>query len=444
MLENTLSNCALIEYMSNKEQTGSFIIQKQKHLQEFGDPDLRYYRSTLFAGQCGRFLGKIRGMEVIHDIDQIDIFAADLGIYKPLERNYMLETLEKNGCIEIYRKQDSIEKIEEGMNTENEILSITQEIWEKNPTDEEVCSLDAIRFCTKLPRLEPELIDYLMGVGHNQDITNRGIELTTKFKMNTRYENISGINHPVLHTPLYGSYNVQGIMNKISHLDYDLKTQLESLIDQVGTYQATPLDQITFPSNELDVLDDLGVSLTAKVETSYGASKKFVFTPSMWGPFGTDLMIDEQEHVRAMLSCVRYGQLYPTEINGRLYPIKMPVAYLGAFIRHGRVGPATPIGSDYVILEREGIVKLEKSKYKRNMYEMILIKEDVAQRSKRILERSYDDGFSAESKESKQYVNTGKFKNPVQTRLTDARLRQTTQRSTYLEEELLKKFRGEK
>ena len=62
-----------------EERIGTLVIEGQKHLQEFTSPNLRYYQATLLAGQVGRFLGKIRGLEVIHDPKVIDIFLADVG-----------------------------------------------------------------------------------------------------------------------------------------------------------------------------------------------------------------------------------------------------------------------------------------------------------------------------------------------------------------------------
>src|SRR6267143_315941 len=128
----------------------------------------------------------------------------------------------------------------------------------------------------------------------------------------------------------------------------------------------------------------------------------------MWGPFGHDLLRDEQEHVMAMLSCIQFGRLSPTEVDGIRYPIKYPGKYLGALIRKKRVGPATPIGTDYLILEREGIVELKPSSFKRGQFEMHLVKEDIAIKAKRILELGHDPGFDEPAK-MESLCQTGSF-----------------------------------
>lgn len=62
------------------EELGLLIMEQQKHLHQLTGPGMHYFGATLFAGQCGRFLGKLRRMEVISDIELVRLFAADVGI----------------------------------------------------------------------------------------------------------------------------------------------------------------------------------------------------------------------------------------------------------------------------------------------------------------------------------------------------------------------------
>jgi hypothetical protein len=126
--------------MKDQIKKGSFLIEKQKHLQEFNSPKLRYYKTTMFAGQAGRMLGKLRSHEVISNIDKILQFGADLGIYDDnILFDIFLPELEKNGSIDIYKdKSGNITKIEENISSENDILKIVSEIYEgRNPTFEQ-------------------------------------------------------------------------------------------------------------------------------------------------------------------------------------------------------------------------------------------------------------------------------------------------------------------
>lgn len=431
--------------MSHKEEIGSLIVEQQKHLEEFSDPNLRYFGTTIFSGQCGRFLGKLRRLEVIQNMDKIELFAADVGVYDKHKRDAILQTLERFGCIDVYREGERIIKIEEQMKTEAEILKTTNDIWEDmEPGEQEKASLEVIQGCTELPQTEEEILGTLESQGYKEKVSKLSLGLTTQFKMTKRVENIPGVNQTVYHTPLLGDYNIVGIMNKIRRLDDSLQNELQDLMKNIGRNQATPKSSIKLPEQEISEFQKLGLMNITRVETTQGREKEFVFTPSMWGPFGTDLLRDEQEHVRAMLSCVQFGHLYPTEVNGIRYPIKKPLKYVAALVRNRRVGPCTPIAIDYIILEREGIVELKPVSYKPGQYEMHLIKDDVAQRASRILERRYDIGLEPEA-QMESFCQTGDFVNTVQTRLqAEAKMKTKTTRSEYLEKEILRVLRSEK
>jgi len=426
------------------KEKGSFIIESQKHLQEFDDPDLRHFDATILAGQSGRLLAKLRGLEVIQDPRKIEIFAGDVGAYGRPAREALLRVLEKQGVIDVQRDGSKISKIEEKVTTEEEILGLTDEIWdEAGPSDEDQATLEIVKNCSQLPRTKAELQSYLHSVGV-QSAALSGMELSTKFGLAKRVDNIEGVNDSVFHTPLFGNYNIRKIVNGIHHLDPSLRPQVDSIVNLVGSKQASPRDALKFPRELIDRMQSLGVLHMTKVETTKGTEKEFAFTPSMWGPFGTDTIRDEQEHVMAMLSCIQNGRLYPTEVDGIRYPIRYPGKYLAALIRRKKIGPSTMIGTDYLILEREGIVELIPSAFKHEQYEMRLVKEDVAVRAKRILELGSDSGLDEPAKMESLY-QTGDFRNTAQTRLqTDAKMKKTGERSDYLSQQLMMVLRGEK
>jgi hypothetical protein len=377
--------------MQIDKDLGSIVIEEQKHLQEYSDPALKYFSKTLTAGQLGRLLGKLRKLEVIKDFEKIKVFAADLGIY---DEDYLISVLlpklERKGAIDIYKDGTGrISKIEENIASEDDILQITGEVWkESSPGEEEQISMEIIDVCTDIPRLNSELINEILSKGYLD--ANIGIELSKKFSIVQEY-NVPGIVESVFHTPYYARENVTKIMHTLKGLDYEDRQLLEKTLGDVSHNQASPISKMKTLSNDIMLrFEQVGLIDITKVETIKGRSESFLFTPSIWSPFGTALLKDEQEHVRALLSCIRFGQIAPTEIDGKKFPIKMPDKYIAAFIRKKRVGPSTPIGTDYIILEKEGIVNIEPSSSKPGQYEMVLIKDDIAESAQRILSRGKD------------------------------------------------------
>lgn len=433
--------------MEDKIKKGSFLIEKQKHLQEFSSPKLRYYKSTMFAGQAGRMLGKLRSHEVITNIDKILQFGADLGIYDDnILLDIFLPELEKYGSIDIYKDNSgTVKKIEEDISSENDILKTVSEIYEgRNPTFEEQASLEILDYCAKLPRVKTELDNYIAAKGFEKEL-EISIELAKNFQIIREYEAVPGISENVYHTPLYSRENVVSISNILKKLPEDEKNNIEKLLSTTQSTEANPLSKMNIDQNRLNCYNKVGLIDITNVNTIDGRSESYLFTPAIWGPLGSTLTKDEQEHVRALLSCVRFGQICPTEVDNINYRIKSPELYISALIRNGKVGPSTPIGSDYIILEREGIVKIEKARFKNNQYNMILIKEDVAERARRIISRGRDISIDSDKENIRPLAQVGTFRNPAQNRIRDLpKLKKTGIRSEILEKEMMKLFRREK
>lgn len=425
-------------------ELGSIIVETQKHLQQFENSSLRYYKATLFAGKSGRILGKLRGHEVISNIDKIIQFAAETGEYddQNLLKN-LLPSLEDHGCVNLYRDSaGNITKIEENITSENDILKVVTEIWEeRNPTAEEQVSLEVLDYCSKLPRVKSELHGYIAdsGFGNKGDV---GIALSQDFNLIQVYDNVPGIEECIYHSPLFLRDNIIKIANTIKKLPDIEREKLEKLLNGTKIIEANPLSKIRIDKGRLDVYNKVGLIDITEIQTIGGRKECFLFTPSMWGPLGTVLTKDEQEHVRALLSCIRFGQICPTSVDGCSYKIKYPERYIEALEKRGKIGPATAIGSDYTILEREGIVKIERSKSKSGQFEMILIKHDIAERARRIISFGKDISISEEKQDTEPLRLTGQFNNTAQSR--NMRTKNTGARSELLERDIMRILRGEK
>lgn len=430
--------------MDDMKDIGSLIIEEQKHLQEYSGASLKYYANTTRAGQIGRILGKLRKQEIITNPDKIDVFAADVGIFdSKIVSNVYLPELERLGAIDIYRDgSGTIVKIEENIGSEEDILRMTGEYWTaSNPKEEEYLSLDAIQICSQIPRLHTELNQELIDLGYKNP--SLGLDLSKNLSLLQSHE-IPGIKEAVYHTPYYAREHTQSIIHTLRGMDKDTRMSIERLLNYVGKNQATPASSITFVDPEaLTCIQRTGLIDATQVDTIQGNSERFLFTPSMWSPLSTPLMNDEQEHVRALLSCVKHGQINPSKIDGVQVSIKMPEKLIAALLRNKKVGPASPIGTDYIVLEKEGIVNIEESSTK-GRYNMVLIKDDVADRALRILTHGRDDSLSGESTNTNSLVQQSNFENTVQERVKiDTKLRKKPNKySDTIAKKIIDEFRG--
>ena len=168
-----------------------------------------------------------------------------------------------------------------------------------------------------------------------------------------------------------------------------------------------------------------------RVSTSGGVEKSFVLTPRMFGTLEDKLVDDICDQIKLFLSCIRFGQHY-----SKISKVRDPVALVRALIERGSIGPATPIGTDYVMLEVEGIVKLRPAGG--CMYYMDLVKDDIAKLTLQVLEHGEVLPFN--TAELNNLYQTGMFTNPEQDRI---KLKRTPTESKIAQELLIRTLRGQ-
>ncbi len=395
---------------------GSIIIEEQKHLQEYTGPALSYYSNTIRLGQMARMMGKMRRLEVISNPDILAVFGADVGIS---DDNYVntiiLPAIERTGAISIYRDGSGrISKVEENISSEADILKITGELWESiEPKEPEEISLYLIDACSQLPKIHSEIDSELSSSGFKQP--EQALQLSVDLSL-IQGHTISGVSETVYHTPYYAKERTRDMFYALKGMKQETRVNVGNLLDHLESNPAIPLSTITdIAPDDLLHYQKVGLIDITEVSSRCGKTERFIFSPAIWSPFGSTMLKDEQEHVRALLSCVRYGQVSPTKIDGVPYPIKYPEKYIAALIRRGKVGPSSPIGTDYVILEKEGIVKIEQSA-KPGQYEMTLVKEDIAESARRILSMGRDVTVEQGDIDARNLSQQGSFDNSAQTR----------------------------
>ena len=435
--------------MSEREKIvlGMDLIEEQKHLQQFSDPNLRYLNNTIFAGKCGRLLGKLRRQERITNIELVKIQASDIGIID--ERNLfrvILPTLEDKGLIDIKRKPSGeIQFIDENIKSDNQIAQIISEIWfDQNPTDIEKTVQKSLNICRRIPSLESELVDITSKFDIDEKETKFALSLSESFQILEQTSGIDNIDESVYYTPLFSKNNVSKIINYKKYMDETKKEQLDVTLKKIESYQSIPLKHLDVSKDDLLIYQKIGLIDITSIETTKGQKLDFAFSPSIWNSFeGFDK--DEHEHVRAMLSCITFGQISPTEIDGTRYPIKYPKRYLDALLERGRtVTSTTMAGIDYLVLEKEGLIRLEKDTRYSDRYYIILLKDDIATKAKNIL----DIGriLSDEDFKSDNFVQSGEYQNTTTNRIlsTKAQIGKEPKKSNILFDNMIKTMRGEK
>lgn len=113
--------------------------------------------------------------------------------------------------------------------------------------------------------------------------------------------------------------------------------------------------------------------------------------------------------MKLFVASIEYGIRYSEDFR-----LNRPIRFLEKLVDTGTAGDATPIGRDYILLERQGIISTEETSPGR--FRFVLKKEDVVRTAKEILEGGGLAGGTGAS-DSRFMVTQSGFLNPETTRL---------------------------
>jgi hypothetical protein len=411
-----------------KEKTGIWIVRTQKHLQDFVGPYLNYYDSIIVAGQCGRLMSRLRKMEAI-EFDKLKVLASDIGIQPSVLKGVIIPTIEKTGSISTIKDNTgSVSRIEERIPITEEIFPLVTETWESlEPNEIESVTIESQELCSEIPCVEGILKERLNTAGYSQ----KSIDSALSLQLNCGILNNIGESQ----SPLVYSEYVWGSVMKhggkwMMQLTSEQQEEVRSLVDRINNYQGLPMDFIQSTPTTI-AAKKAGLIRVCKVNTGTSAERDFVFTPSIGQIFS-----DDTDEVKTFLACIRFGQGY-SQISKIVNPLSIIDALLDE--SRGTVGPATAIGTDYVLLEKAGIVKVIRSSNYPGRYYMTLIKDDTARRAREVLTQGTVSGLDDSKLESLLSPNT--LTNPEQNRL---KMGTIPPRAKFAEEALFKVMRREK
>lgn len=383
----------------NKDEnikTGYWSIATQKHLKEFkvDSPNFDELDKLNIAGKTGRFLGAIRGNVSIENIKKLEKMAGLYGI-QPTELQYIiLPKLEEvsEGKVELVKdKTDNITGLREYIYTNEEVLGITGKLFEQQgPTDIQRIAIETMDATKKLPYYQNELIQVLCNEGFKEKDIELSFALQEQFKLVQRLNKVKR-KDPIISNEYIWGANHEKIAMAISDISWDKKQDLKQIIDLVQRTQGFPSEQLTgFDKTLLLLAKKIGMLNPIKIISSRNISKEFEFCANISGAdsYSDDILDD----VKLLLASIRFGENYTQ--HSRLYD---PGQFLRCLIKYGEVGPHDANASDYLLLEKKGIVKVvHKTKQKwssyyncymdRTGYCLKLLRKDVAEIALKVIE----------------------------------------------------------
>ncbi len=387
----------------DKKIEGYWSIAAQKHLKGFTTDSvgLDEYDDIDLAGKAGRFIGSIRGNSTITSIKKIEKIGNTVGI-KPKElHKIILPQIEiaTKGKIELIKNSvGDITGIKEYIFTNDDVISLAGEVFESlNPTNIEYATIETLNYTKRVPYLMSEIHNVLNKSGFKDVDIETAVSLQEQFKLIQKLDKINKADPIISNEYIWGT-NHEKIAYALGKISVNEKQSIKQMIEDVQTYQGIPTDDIKHMRIQLYQLAiKIGMLNPVRIVSNRGLEKDFVFSSNILQPLtqNDDIMDD----VKVLLASIRFGERY-TEYS----TIQHPSKFLRALLNNDTVGPHSANLTDYILLEKKGIVTVvEDSKTRLGYYGMYtrsgpclkLIKKDVAQKALEIIENAdyvYNDG----------------------------------------------------
>ena len=375
--------------MDNEQlkKEGYWAIASQKHLKEYktDSPNIEELGEIGMAGKAGILMGVIRGNGKIENIQKIEKMATQAGIASKYElKNNILPLIENasDKQVELIRNNTGeIIGLEENIFDSDTVFNITGKLFENlEPSDVQRIAIATMDETKKIPYLHGELLENMCGLGFSESDIELALKLEEQFKILRRLEQGTTGEDIYSNEYIWGKDNIR-ISRALAAVDSIDRKDLSKIIETIQGCQGIPIDNILIQNHGILLLaKKIGMIAPIQIATGRNVNHEFAFSPNMLEPITNkhDILDD----VKLLLASIRFGENYTN--YSTIYDAER---FLQSWIDSGEIGPHSANETDYIMLERKGIVKVERKTkikvgsygaYNAEGYYLKLIKKDVA------------------------------------------------------------------
>jgi hypothetical protein len=371
--------------------TGLRIISVAKSLEAFqsGDANVsRYFGVTRLAGRGGLLASSLRHHNRM-TFEKFKVHASEAKIDGP-SLMHVLPWLTESGFVEVDASRTTVVC---NVLDYDAILKATSRFFEQLlPSPEERAVLAILDLASRMPTARAEAFNSST-VGEDR-VVETALDLAAGYNV-IRLVQGDGVAEPMLYSPAIWGANIAKSGKALSHMDATERALLLELISRVTKYQGMPeVAAVNWLKAQgkpklLEFAVSVGLLDRTEILTRDTKGQAFLTTPHLYGEIAATHGRDVCDRVRLFLDSIRHGEHYGDWMTGK---ISDPVRLLTRLLDNREIGPCTAIGSDYILVEKAGIVTVQPHGSKKNQFVMKLVQDDTVQVIRDMLQQPHGLG----------------------------------------------------
>jgi hypothetical protein len=350
-----------------------------------------------FAGHVFEMAWRLRGSGVssARRVEAIGI-EARIGV-RPLTRE-ILPALQTLGWVDVARNEDrSLFSVDERIPPPGELVTLGASVLAiALPTEIERAALVLLRETSRQPLVVDAAVEIATDACSEQAARDAMRHLAAVNLIRTV---TADDGREVVFNPNIWIGDATVVMAALRVEDARVRAEVGALVEEVADRPGIPQDHVKSTETRwVDFAVAHGLIQRSLVVTSEGSERAFLFSPHLGrDPFGVG-RDDPSGHVRQLVGSMIYAATFAK------YRLDSPAVFLRSLVRNGEAGDASPIGTDYPMLETAGIVRIEPST---RYYKFVLLQSDVAEEALHYLEDSGAAGSThrGELRAQRSYVH---------------------------------------
>lgn len=353
---------------------------------------VRYFAATRLAGQAGLFGSGIKGFSKVEDgltAGRVEALYNEVGFDVFTFRSTVVPWLTKHR-LAYWAKNDVGEDVLVSTIVRYDALlrAVTAMYDELEPTATVArgCQ-ELVHMVSAIPRPESETRQEL-SARFGEEKAALVVDLAKGLKL-VAFNKPPGAKEAVLYSETVWERLDARAAVALPRLSRPDRAALEVLIEKIREYQGLPEDVLRTwaQQNNAERMLDFAISVNLFTRTGIageGTIRNFLTTPHFYAEVREEFGDDVCDRVKLFLDSIRQGQHYSHRMRGQIWD---PSALLRKLYNTGSVGPATAIGEDYTMVERAGIICVERSVRHRSRYYLRSVQSDVIKKTLEVVER---------------------------------------------------------